>query len=320
MSDVVLRCAELTKRYRAGFWGRRIDALRGVTFEVERGEIFGFLGVNGAGKTTTFKILVGLLFATSGRAEIFGVPAGAIEAKRRLGFLPESPYFYEYLTGRELLDYVGRLFGLSRGENRRRGGELLERLGLGKAADTALRRYSKGMLQRVGVAQALMGDPDLLILDEPMTGLDPLGRKELRDFIGSLRERGKTVVFSTHVLPDVELLCDRVAILRDGRIHDVGPLGRLVSARILSTEIVVDGEPPELLARLGGLDAQARGGQLVVVVAKDGSVDVALSKIAAAGGRIVQVTPRRETLEDVFVRATSAAVEDSPSAGGDGGA
>jgi len=183
MTEAVLRCENLKKHFRIGFFARKVEALRGVSFTVERGELFGFLGPNGSGKTTTFKLLMGLIFPTAGRAEIMGQPIGAIEVKRRIGFLPENPYFYEYLTAREFLEYTGRLFGLDRAERRRRAGELLERVGLASAANRALRRYSKGMLQRLGFAQALIGDPELLILDEPMTGLDPLGIRRMKETI-----------------------------------------------------------------------------------------------------------------------------------------
>lgn len=303
----VLRCEGLTKTYVQGFLRRKVHALAGITFAVERGEIFGFLGPNGAGKSTTFKILVGLLFPTAGRAEILGLPAGAREARRHLGFLPENPYFYEYLTGREFLEYVGNLFGLPSALGRRRAGELIEQVGLSAAADRALRKYSKGMLQRAGIAQALMGDPDLVIFDEPMTGLDPFGRKEVRDFILSLRERGKTVVFSSHILPDVELICDRVAIVFQGGLRDVGPLAQLVSARVMSTEIVLDQASDDLAARLRLADygVQPRGNLLQVIVPENGDPHHALHIALTSGARVVQMTPRQETLEDVFVRVAA---------------
>ena len=222
MAETVVRCEALHKTFYSGLLRRKVRALRDATFAVEQGEILGFVGPNGAGKTTCLKILMGLVFPSGGQALLFGHPPGHAQAKRRVGFLPESPYFYEYLTGRELLDFVGRLFGLDRALRRQRAGELLERTGLDDAADRRLRGYSKGMLQRIGLAQALMGDPDLLVLDEPMSGLDPLGRKDVRDLIAEQRERGKTVFFSTHILPDVEQLCDRVALIVRGEVRSIG--------------------------------------------------------------------------------------------------
>jgi ABC-2 type transport system ATP-binding protein len=284
--DAVVRAVGLAKHFRVGFFARRVDAVHEVSFEVRRGEIFGFLGPNGAGKTTTIKMLMGLIRPTSGHAEILGRPVPSRQAKQEVGFLPESPYFYDYLTGMELLDLMGRLCGLDARERRRRGGELLERVGLSAAKDRALRKYSKGMLQRVGLAQALINDPHLVVLDEPMSGLDPIGRKEIRDLILSLREEGRTVLFSTHILSDVELLCDRVAMVVGGRLRDEGPLDQLLSPRLLHTEVVFERE--------GAKEAQR--------FAPDVDVDAALREALNAGKRVVSVTPRRESLEDLFVR------------------
>jgi ABC-2 type transport system ATP-binding protein len=222
-----VRCEALQKTFVGGLLRRKVHALRGATFSVERGEIFGFVGPNGAGKTTCLRILMGLVFPTAGKAEVLGHAPGDVRAKRRVGFLPENPYFYEYLTARELLDFVGRLFGLDRSERARRAADLLERAGLAEAADRRLRSHSKGMLQRLGVAQALIGDPELLVLDEPMSGLDPIGRKDVRDLIAAQRERGRTVFFSTHILPDVVELCDRVAIIVRGEVRRVGPIDEM---------------------------------------------------------------------------------------------
>ena len=205
----MMRTEALSKTYAVGFFRKKIRAIESVTLTVQPGEIFGLLGPNGAGKTTTLKILMGLVQPSSGLAEVLSRPVGDISAKRRVGYLPESPYFYDYLTAREFLVLVGQLFGLSRREAKLSADRLLEQVGLTKSAKMALRRYSKGMLQRVGLAQALINDPDLVVLDEPLTGLDPLGRKQLRELIEGLRVAGKTIVLSSHVLSDVEALADR---------------------------------------------------------------------------------------------------------------
>ena len=246
--------------FASGFFRRRVEAVKDVSLEVRRGEIFGFLGPNGAGKTTTLKMLMGLIFPTSGRAEVLGLPVPSLSAKRRLGYLPESPYFYDYLTPEEFLDFIGALCALPSAERRARADRLIARVGLDHARGRPLRKFSKGMLQRIGIAQALMADPELVILDEPMTGLDPLGRKEVRDLILELRKEGKTIFFSTHILPDVEMTCDRVAIVIGGRLRNVGPLGDLLSARLLSTEVIL--RPPA--AGLGMLIAAPPGARQYV--------------------------------------------------------
>jgi ABC-2 type transport system ATP-binding protein len=286
VTDVVVRADKLEKIFRVGFFARRVQAVREVSFDVNRGEILGLLGPNGAGKTTTIKMLMGLIFPTHGSAEILGEKVPSRRAKAKVGFLPESPYFYDYLTGAELVDLMGRLCGLDRATRRKRGGALLERVGLAEAKDRALRKYSKGMLQRLGLAQALINDPQLVVLDEPMSGLDPIGRKEVRDLIAELRREGRTILFSTHILSDVELLCDRVAIVARGEMRGLGPLDSLLSPRLLHTEIVY---------------AAAEGKELVRLQ-PEVDVDAALREALAAGKRVVSVTPRRESLEDLFVR------------------
>src|SRR6266849_9697408 len=232
-SDLVVQTEQLSKIFRVGFRGKRVTAVDGLSLEVRRGEVFGFLGPNGAGKTTTLKILMGLIYPTSGTARLFNLDMGDPRAKTRLGFLPESPYFYDYLTSREFLEFYGYLFGLWGAVLGKRVDELLELVGMTHAKDLQLRKFSKGMLQRVGVAQALINDPELVVLDEPMSGLDPIGRKEIRDLILELRAEGKTVLYSTHILSDVELTCDRVAIVVRGRLRDSGPLDKLLSPRLL---------------------------------------------------------------------------------------
>ena len=291
MSAHVVEAEHLQKTFAFGFFRTKVRAVDDVSFTVEPNEIFGFLGPNGAGKTTTLKMLMGLIFPSGGQARIFGRPVGDRAVKQRLGFLPENPYFYDYLSGEELLDLMGRLFDLDGAERRRRARALLERVGLGRAGGRPLRKYSKGMLQRLGIAQALINNPELVVLDEPMSGLDPIGRKEIRDLIVDLKREGKTVLFSTHILSDVELICDRVAMVVGGRMRDVGPLSQLLSPRLLHTEVVLE--------HAGAAEA--------LRLAPDADVDAALGEALAAGKHVVSVTPRRESLEDLFVREVDTA-------------
>jgi ABC-2 type transport system ATP-binding protein len=305
MTDIVLRAEGLAKTFYLGFLRKRVEAVREATFDVRRGEIFGYLGPNGSGKTTTLKMLMGLVFPTRGRAEVLGRPVPNREAKRKLGYLPESPYFYEYLAPEEFLDLVGALFDVPRRVRRERAAKLITRVGLDNARGRPLRKFSKGMLQRVGIAQALMGDPELVVLDEPMTGLDPLGRKEIRDLMLELKHEGRTVVYSTHILPDVEMTCDRVAMIFAGRIRSVGPLAELLTARLLSTEVCLRhgvGHIPELPE--GGKVRQTPDGMLVDLP-EGADVDAFLKAALGSGSNILSVTPRRESLEDLFVRQAS---------------
>jgi len=289
-ADTVIAVEGLTKTFAFGFFRRKVRAVRGISFEVRRGEIFGFLGPNGAGKTTTIKMLMGLIFPSAGQARVLGRPVPDVGAKARVGFLPESPYFYDYLTAEELLDLVGRLFGLPAAERRRRTTRLLERVGLAGSGKLPLRKFSKGMLQRVGLAQALVNEPELVVLDEPMSGLDPIGRKEIRDLIVGLRQEGRTVFFSTHILADAELICDRCAILVGGELRDVGPLDALLSPRLLHTEVVLE-----------------EGGQRVESRLPPGDdVEAFLAGAIARGALVSSVNPRRERLEDLFVREVEA--------------
>ena len=301
-SEVVLHADGLAKTFRLDFFRKRVEAVKDVTFQVRRGEVFGFLGPNGAGKTTTLKMLMGLVKPTRGRAEVLGRPASDVHAKRRLGYLPESPYFYEYLTAEEFLDLVGALFGLGAAERKKRRDRLIERVGLGHARGRPLRKFSKGMLQRVGIAQALMGDPELVVLDEPMTGLDPLGRKEIRDLILELKREGRTVFFSTHILPDVEMTCDRVAMIFSGRIRNVGPLQELVSARLLSTEVGLQVGPGGLPALPAGASQRQSPDGVLVELPAGSDVNAFLASALAVGASVLSVSPRKESLEDLFVR------------------
>jgi ABC-2 type transport system ATP-binding protein len=303
--DVVLRADGLAKTFRLDFFRKRVEAVKDATFDVRRGEVFGFLGPNGAGKTTTLKMLMGLVKPTRGRAEVLGKAADDNEAKKRLGYLPESPYFYEYLSAEEFLDLVGALFGLRAAERRARRDKLIDRVGLGHARGRPLRKFSKGMLQRVGIAQALMGEPELVVLDEPMTGLDPLGRKEIRDLILELKREGRTVFFSTHILPDVEMTCDRVAMIFSGKIRSVGPLHQLISARLISTEVGLQPGKAGLPALPEGARTLAHPDAVVIELPEGANVNAFLASALAVGAGVVSVTPRKESLEDLFVREAS---------------
>src|SRR5580698_4955016 len=241
----MLTAVHLSKVYRVGFLGRRLHALDDLTLSVQKGEIFGLVGPNGAGKSTSIKLFLGLIRPTSGSGTIDGHPIGSVESRVRLGFLPENPALYEFLTGREYLEMVGALLKVPSKSRVQRIDELLEQVGLTHAHDLGIRKYSKGMVQRLGLAQALMGDPAVVILDEPMSGLDPIGRKDVRDLIFRLRDEGRTVFFSTHILPDVEMICDRVALLSKGRLTDIGRLADLLSNRVRAVEVAVVGLPPE---------------------------------------------------------------------------
>jgi ABC-2 type transport system ATP-binding protein len=303
MSSCPIRAVGLHKTYRSGFWMRRTEAVRGVDLCIEEGETFGLLGPNGSGKTTMIKMLTGLILPTSGEAWVSELPVQDPRSRARLGFLPEGTYFHEYLTGREFLEFHGTLLGLSRAERRERIPGLLERVGMRDAADQKIRSYSKGMQQRIGLAQALIGDPDLLVLDEPMSGLDPIGRKEVRDLILELREEGKTVFFSSHILADAELVCDRAAILVRGRIVHEGSLGAHLEQEIVSVELVVEGLEEALVRRLEA-DATrmtAQGASFHFEFGEESSAEKALDQVRAAGGRICSLVPRRRSLEDLMV-------------------
>ena len=300
----VIRTEGLSKVYSPGIGKAKVPALSGLELRVEEREIFGFLGPNGAGKTTTMKILMGLIFPTSGEAWIFDRPIGDVEAKRQLGFLPEHPYFYDQLTGAEILDYFGRLFGIDAPTRARRAKELLERVGLGAAASQALRGYSKGMLQRIGIAQALINDPQLIVLDEPMSGLDPIGRKDVRDLILSLRAEKRTVFFSTHILSDVEVVCDRVAILSKGKVAAMSALDDLLQLAGNEMEVILVGADPALRAKLSALPgarSSDSGDRLVVRVAQN-DVSAVISLAGEAAARVLSVAPARRSLEEIFMQ------------------
>src|SRR6188768_1035284 len=246
-----IRTEALTKHYKVGFWRPRpYLALEGLTLSVGQGEVFGFLGPNGAGKTTTLKLLMQLIYPTSGTAQILGLPVGSTAVKRRIGYLPENPYFYDHLTAEELLEYFASLFGHAGAERRRRASRLLDEVGIGAERRLQLRKFSKGMLQRVGIAQAVINDPELVIFDEPMSGLDPLGRRDVRALILRLRDRGCTVFFSSHVLSDAEALCSQVAILAKGRLVAAGRLTDMRPFHASGWEMVVAGAGDRLVEAL----------------------------------------------------------------------
>jgi ABC-2 type transport system ATP-binding protein len=286
---------------------KRVEAVKGLSFEVERGEIFGLLGPNGAGKTTTLKMLMGLIFPDDGRLTVFGRTAGDLEAKKRTGFLPENPYFYEYLKAEEFLGLVASLTGVPAARRRERIDTMLDKVGLGGATDRPLRKFSKGMLQRIGLAQALINDPDLVVLDEPLSGLDPMGRKEIRDIVLDLGRQGKTVLFSSHILSDVEMLCDRVAIMEQGTLRSVAPIEELVTSGQEETEIVLDRSDPRLeeIADLKGVERKRIGSRLHLMIKGNELRDEIVSRAVEAGVSVISVAPAKISLEQVFVAQTA---------------
>jgi len=301
MSDLAIKTVNLTKRY-SGLWSKQpVDAVKNLNLEVHRGEIFGFLGPNGAGKTTTIKVLLGIIYPTEGEAYVLGQPAGDPKNHYKISYLPENPYFYDYMTGREILTFYAKLFGIGEPERSKRVNELLDRVGLSRAADQTLRTYSKGMLQRIGLAQCLINDPELLILDEPTAGLDPIAHIDIRDMILDLRNQGKTLFISSHQLSDVERVCDRVAILNKGVMVQLGRIEELLAGG--HVEVIADKVPDnavEPIRQLGG-KVSLHDGRLIVEQPDNGSVDRVIDIVRAAGGHIISVKPYRRTLEDLFV-------------------
>jgi ABC-2 type transport system ATP-binding protein len=308
--SIAIRTDELTKEYQLGFWRKRpCRALDHLNLEVNEGEVFGFLGPNGAGKTTTLKLLMQLVFPTSGRAEILGRPAGDISVRRRIGYLPENPYFYDHLTAEELVAYFAGLFGFAGEARRRRVDRLLDEVGIGAERRWQLRRFSKGMLQRVGIAQALINEPEVVFFDEPMSGLDPLGRRHVRDLILQLRNAGRTVFFSSHILSDAEALCSRVAILAAGRLLSSGSLGDIVAFEVKGWELVVSGVQPDVIDRLKGQAAKLTAiahDRFMIELSLDRQPHEVISDLAGSGVQVISLNPLRETLEDVFVREVAA--------------
>jgi ABC-2 type transport system ATP-binding protein len=279
MTEIHLSVKDLQKTFHPGLFEASVEVLKGLSFEVERGEIFGFLGPNGAGKTTTIKAITELIYPDAGEITVCGLPHTSLEAKRRLGFMTESPYVYRHLTGREFLHFCGELLGLDRSSLEERISRALDEVAMGSRADRMMGTYSKGMLQRVALAQALLGEPELLILDEPMSGLDPVGRRDVRDIILAQAAAGVTIFFSSHIIPDVEMICDRVAIVVDGTVRAIGAVSDLVSDEATSYEAAFVGASPS-----------------------DGDRDGLIRELGALGADLVSLNPVRSTLEDLLMR------------------
>ncbi|MDR0311010.1 MAG: ABC transporter ATP-binding protein [Acidobacteriota bacterium] len=299
----VVEIENLTKDFAVGFWKKRpVRALDNLSLQINQGEIFGFLGPNGAGKSTTIKLLMNLLYPTSGSARILGEPVASTEMRKNIGYLPENPYFYDYLTPAELLTYVGRLFGLGGEELKKRTRALIEDVGLGHAENRQLRQFKKGRVQRLGIAQALINDPEIVFFDEPMSGLDPLGRMDVRRIILSLKARGVTVFFSSHILPDVEAICDRVSILNRGKLQEVGALADILKVGVKSHEIIVSGGAPDIKEAIGGLceEIHVMGDRFQLRVRDGKAVEDALRFVFDRKLELISVNPVRPSLEEHF--------------------
>ena len=302
----VVEITNLTKDYEVGFWRKRkVRALDGLSLSIDRGQIFGFLGANGAGKTTTLKLLMRLIFPTTGSARILGHDIQDVSMHQRIGYLPENPYFYDYLTAREFLEYCAEIFGLPAAERRKRTADLLSRVKLDeKRWDTQLRKFSKGMLQRVGLAQSLINDPEIVFLDEPMSGLDPVGRREVRDLIAALRNEGKTVFMCSHILSDIEVLCDQVAILKRGRLAQTGYLDELRRSNEGPNrmEVLATGTDVETLKQhLPETDVAPTPRGLRIEIGSENEIDGVLVALRKAGGKVVSVQPIQQSLEELFL-------------------
>lgn len=302
---------KLTKDYETGFWRKkRIRALDDLTLNVRRGQIFGFLGGNGAGKTTTIKTLMRLQFPTAGSAKILGCDISDVQMHRRIGYCPENPYFYDYLTARELMEYFGELFGYDRSKRAARCDELLTAVGLDeKDWKKQLRKFSKGMLQRVGLAQALINEPEIVFMDEPMSGLDPVGRREIRELIAGLRDKGTTIFMSTHILSDIEALCDEVAILRKGKLSASGSLNELLSREdTRALEISVQGVSADAIREeiefIAGATLTSKPNGANILVLDESDIDAVLEVTRQKGGRLASIHPVKQSLEELFVRET----------------
>ncbi len=296
---------DLSKDYAVGFWKKTLrPALKGLSLTVESGETFGFLGPNGAGKTTTLKLLMGIIFPTAGSATVLGKSVHDPEVKKRIGFLPEQPYFYDYLSAPELLSYYAQLSGVPPAGRKERINSLLERVGLGDVGNKQLRKFSKGMLQRVGIAQAIVHEPEVVFLDEPMSGLDPLGRHEIREMIQGLKDAGKTIFFSTHILSDAEALCDRVAVIHKGELRGVGVVNDLRAATGGTSEVIW--QNAQVLTAVSSLvmEPHVSADTVRVTVSRE-NLDPLLEKLRQQSATLISVTPLHGTLEDYFLSKTS---------------
>lgn len=308
---IAIETINLEKTYAVGFWRKKPRvALRPLNLSVEEGEVFGFLGPNGAGKTTTLKLLMGLVFPTGGTARILGKDIREVEVKSHIGFLPEQPYFYDYLTAKELLEYYGQLSGVPAKELNQKIEAMLERVGLKDAARVQLRKFSKGMLQRVGLAQAILHDPKVVFLDEPMSGLDPMGRREVRDLIEELNQQGKTVFFSTHILSDAEALCDRVAIIHEGELRGVGRVADLTSSVAGKVELIWNGRVVPDGFRALGAECHLSG-ETIRAVVPESQQEAALEILRKERLRLSSLIPVRSSLEEYYVQRVSPAAKSS---------
>jgi len=314
MPSLAIEIENLSKEYPHGFLNlKKKMSLENLNMQVESGEVFGFLGPNGAGKSTTIKLLMRLIFPTSGTARILGKPIDDVSVHEDIGYLPEQPYFYDYLTAVELLDYFARFHGLTANDRRERVQKMLRKVGLETAKKMQLRKYSKGMLQRVGMAQAILHEPEVVVLDEPMSGLDPLGRREVRDIILELKREGKTVLFSTHILSDAEMLCDRVGVIVGGKLRGVGTPGEMVGIQTQGMEILFEVEGPA--KRFPLLERATQTGERYRVEVREAELYGALDELKGAGARILSVAQIKQTLEEFFMnlvetdRAQASAVE-----------
>jgi ABC-2 type transport system ATP-binding protein len=302
--DVVLEVKGLWKVFHIGFFRKRVEAVRGTSFTVKRGEIFGLLGPNGAGKTTTIKAILRLIFPSKGEIRIFGSPANEKEVAKRIGYMPENPYVYQYLKPLEFLDLCGRLVAIPKADRRARSEEMIDKVGLRDAVDRPIGKFSKGMMQRIGLGQALLHDPELLVLDEPMSGLDPIGRKEVRDVLLEQRARGKTLLFTSHILSDVELLCDRVVIMQQGEITSEGQVHDLLESASRRVEIRLSSASRALKDSLGsrGSILDDGEGRLTLQVEGQKAVEEIIRISTAAGAKLDAMIPERQTLENLFLK------------------
>jgi len=297
---LALNIENLHKSFSLGFMLKKKKILKGISLSVNEGEIFGYLGPNGAGKTTTIKCILGLIFPDQGKIELFGHSHLSLQAKAQTGFLPENPYFYDHLTASEFLTFYSQLFSIKKNEREEKIKGLLRIVGLEQSADLKLRKFSRGMLQRIGLAQSLLNDPSLVLLDEPLGGLDPIGRKEIRDIIVKLKQEGKTVFLSSHILQDIEMICDRVAIIVNGEVVNQGTLKDLISEKILFTEIELSGVEEKELKNLGE-SLTEKGGRILLKVFEEDNVEKILELVKSQKGKVHSLIPRTETLEDLFV-------------------